>query len=98
MKVHANAALGPAGRLALVQAIESGMTHKAAAAALWLLVGERRGSDLHRPGREGGSVLFAQSTFLQSGVPWEWSNQGPLRQEWPRVRHRRNCPQLGRGG
>lgn len=26
MKVHANAALGPAGRLALVQAIESGMT------------------------------------------------------------------------
>jgi transposase InsO family protein len=33
MKVHANAALGPAGRLALVQAIESGMTQKAAAAA-----------------------------------------------------------------
>jgi hypothetical protein len=30
MKVHANAALGPAGRLALVQAIESGMTQKAA--------------------------------------------------------------------
>jgi hypothetical protein len=26
MKVHANAALGPAGRLALVEAIESGMT------------------------------------------------------------------------
>jgi transposase InsO family protein len=34
MKVHANAALGPAGRLALVQAIESGMTLRAAAAAL----------------------------------------------------------------
>ncbi len=33
MKVHANAALGPAGRLALVKAIESGMTQKAAAAA-----------------------------------------------------------------
>ena len=33
MKVHARAALGPAGRLALVQAIESGMTQKAAAAA-----------------------------------------------------------------
>jgi transposase len=33
MKVHANAALGPAGRLALVRAIESGMTQKAAAAA-----------------------------------------------------------------
>ena len=33
MKVHANAALGPAGRLALVEAIESGMTQKAAAAA-----------------------------------------------------------------
>jgi len=33
MKLHANAALGPAGRLALVQAIESGMTQKAAAAA-----------------------------------------------------------------
>src|SRR6476620_11164440 len=33
MKVHANAALGPAGRLALAQAIESGMTQKAAAAA-----------------------------------------------------------------
>jgi hypothetical protein len=33
MKVHANAVLGPAGRLALVQAIESGMTQKAAAAA-----------------------------------------------------------------
>ncbi|MDX6653313.1 MAG: hypothetical protein QOH18_5 [Solirubrobacterales bacterium] len=34
MKVHANAALGPAGRLALVQAFESGMTLRAAAAAL----------------------------------------------------------------
>ena len=34
MKVHANAALGPAGRLALCQAIESGMTLRAAAAAL----------------------------------------------------------------
>ena len=34
MKVHGNAALGPAGRLALVQAIESGMTLRAAAAAL----------------------------------------------------------------
>ena len=33
MKVHGNAALGPAGRLALVQAIESGMTQRAAAAA-----------------------------------------------------------------
>jgi transposase InsO family protein len=33
MKVHANAALGPAGRLALVEAIEAGMTQKAAAAA-----------------------------------------------------------------
>ena len=33
MKVHANAALGPAGRLALVRAIESGKTQKAAAAA-----------------------------------------------------------------
>ncbi|HEX2392358.1 MAG TPA: IS481 family transposase [Solirubrobacterales bacterium] len=34
MKVHANAALGPARRLALVEAIESGMTLRAAAAAL----------------------------------------------------------------
>jgi transposase InsO family protein len=34
MKVHGNAALGPAGRLALVQTIESGMTLRAAAAAL----------------------------------------------------------------
>ena len=34
MKVHANAALGPAGRLALVRLIESGMTLRAAAAAL----------------------------------------------------------------
>src|SRR5436190_17722981 len=34
MKVHANAALGPAGRLALVEAIESGLTLRAAAAAL----------------------------------------------------------------
>ena len=34
MDIHANAALGPAGRLALVQAIESGMTLRAAAAAL----------------------------------------------------------------
>jgi transposase InsO family protein len=33
MKVHANAALGPAGRRALVEAIESGMAQKAAAAA-----------------------------------------------------------------
>ena len=34
MKVHANAALGPAGRLALCRLIESGMTLRAAAAAL----------------------------------------------------------------
>ena len=34
MKVHANAALGPAGRLALVEAIESGESLRAAAAAL----------------------------------------------------------------
>jgi transposase InsO family protein len=34
MDIHANAALGPAGRLALVEAIESGMTLRAAAAAL----------------------------------------------------------------
>jgi transposase InsO family protein len=34
MNVHGNAALGPAGRLALVEAIESGMTLRAAAAAL----------------------------------------------------------------
>jgi transposase InsO family protein len=34
MKIHANAALGPAGRLALVEAIEAGMTLRAAAAAL----------------------------------------------------------------
>jgi transposase InsO family protein len=33
MNVHAKAALGPAGRLALVQAIEAGMTQKAAAGA-----------------------------------------------------------------
>ena len=33
MKVHANATLGPAGRLALINAIESGMTQRAAAAA-----------------------------------------------------------------
>jgi hypothetical protein len=33
MKVHANAALGPAGRLALLRAIDDGMTQKAAAAA-----------------------------------------------------------------
>lgn len=34
MDIHANAALGPAGRLALVEAIESGMTLRAAATAL----------------------------------------------------------------
>jgi hypothetical protein len=33
MDIHANAALGPAGRLALVEAIDSGMTLRAAAAA-----------------------------------------------------------------
>src|SRR5688572_9740854 len=34
MHVHANAKLGPAGRLALTEAIAAGMTQKAAAAAL----------------------------------------------------------------
>jgi transposase InsO family protein len=34
MKVHANAALGPAGRVALCELVESGMTLRAAAAAL----------------------------------------------------------------
>jgi leucine-zipper of insertion element IS481 len=33
MKVHANAALGPAGRLALVRDVEAGRTLRAAAAA-----------------------------------------------------------------
>jgi hypothetical protein len=33
MDVHANAKLGPAGRFALTEAIASGMTQKAAAAA-----------------------------------------------------------------
>jgi transposase len=33
MRVHANAKLGPAGRLALTEAIASGMSQKAAAAA-----------------------------------------------------------------
>ena len=33
MKVHANAALGPAGRLALAKQIESGATMRAAAAS-----------------------------------------------------------------
>jgi transposase InsO family protein len=63
MDIHGNAALGPAGRLALVEAIESGMTLRAAAAALnvapatahrwwhrWLSAGEeqrRSGSWLH---------------------------------------------------
>jgi hypothetical protein len=36
MKVHANAALGPAGRLALVEAIEAGMTQKAGCGLLRL--------------------------------------------------------------
>jgi hypothetical protein len=34
MKVHANAALGPAGRLALCQLVDGGMSLRAAAAAL----------------------------------------------------------------
>ena len=35
MKAHANAALGPAGRRALVQAIEGGMTAPATAHRWW---------------------------------------------------------------
>ncbi len=34
MKIHANAALGPAGRIALCELIDQGMTLRAAAAAL----------------------------------------------------------------
>ena len=46
MKVHANAALGPAGRLALVQAIESGMTQATAHRwwHRWRLAGEEQRS------------------------------------------------------
>jgi transposase InsO family protein len=36
MQLHANAKLGPAGRLALAQAIMDGMSQKAAAAAFWV--------------------------------------------------------------
>jgi transposase InsO family protein len=67
MKVHGNAALGPAGRLALVKAIESGMTQKAAAAAFcvapatahrwwhrWRAAGE--------PERRSGSWLLDRSS------------------------------------
>ena len=49
MKVHANAALGPAGRLALVQAIESAMTQKAAAAAFCVAPVTARGGSGETP-------------------------------------------------
>jgi hypothetical protein len=39
MKVHGNAALGPAGRLALVEEIESGMSDPDKALAIRLLAG-----------------------------------------------------------
>src|SRR6266702_2063031 len=54
MYLHANAKLGLAGRLALVRAIEDGMTLKAAAAAR----GRAAGADLRLPPPDGlGSSL-----------------------------------------
>ena len=46
MKVHANAALGPAGRIALCDAVESGMTFRAAAAALKVAPATRAGGGI----------------------------------------------------
>ena len=42
MELHGNEALGPAARLALVEAIESGMTQKAAAAAFCVALATHR--------------------------------------------------------
>jgi transposase len=59
MKVHANAALGPAGRLALVRAIEGGMAQKAAAAAFCVAPATAHRWLAATPGeRESGSWLF----------------------------------------
>ena len=62
MDIHRNAALGPAGRLALVQAIESGMTLRAAAAALNVAPATahrwwHRWLDADEPERHSGSWL-----------------------------------------
>ena len=64
MKVHANAALGPAGRLALVQAIESGITLRAAAAAFNVAPATahrwwHRWRDAQRGGARPGALAFA---------------------------------------
>jgi hypothetical protein len=48
MIVHGNAKLGPAGRLALTQAIADGMTQKAAAAAF--CVAPATAQEANRPG------------------------------------------------
>jgi transposase-like protein len=85
MKVHANAALGPAGRLALVEAIESGMTQKAAAAAFcvapatahrwwhrWEAAGEEEPgttTDGPRPGSAGRTLPPAALDDLEGAPP-----------------------------
>jgi transposase InsO family protein len=67
MQLHANAKLGPAGRLALVLAIERGMTQKAAAAAFCVAPATahrwwRRYSSASGEERLSGSWLFDRSS------------------------------------
>lgn len=63
MKVRANDALGPAGRLALVQAIESGMTQKAAAAAFCVIPDSIACTSASRPAGPRASLA---RTFIRA--------------------------------
>jgi hypothetical protein len=83
MKVHANAALGPAGRLALVQAIESGMTQKAAAAAFCVAPATAHAGGIAGawPTRSSGALggPGRQSPEAANHDP----ARGPTRRPWP---------------
>lgn len=89
MKVHANAALGPAGRLALCEAIESGMTFRAAGAALNVAPATAH-RWWHRRQTASASELRAGSWLCdRSSRPHRQPRRLSLAQEEPILRARR---------
>jgi transposase InsO family protein len=77
MQLHANAKLGPAGRVALVELIEQGMTFRAAAAALG--VSPATAHRWWRRRQESGAL----ANEARSAQPW-WSDRSSRPHRQPR--------------
>ena len=89
MKVHANAALGPAGRLALVNAIESGQSLRAAAAALNVAPATAHRWWHRRRGASTGELASGSWLCDRSSRPHRQPRRFSAEQEEPILRARR---------